>query len=238
MPARGWCVWTPPFSMQLLSSDLALHAQLIDARVNPGARTAKEQSELVIALAPHVEDFLGELFGIAKEVQALQARHNAVRAVLRFQAQVHSKAGHQRRHQGAGGGDRWPGLAPRTGGDFRGAAHRAELLRARFALARKRSGAVWSRSKSPRAMRRGPRFPKPGERSITAMSCSRWRISWTRCIWCRWKRCWRDGIAKLRLPEESWRDREGFPADRCRHGSERRARSGPLLHQVPQPGQG
>ncbi len=64
------------FLDQLLASDRGLHAQLLDARANPRTRTAKEQSELVIALAPHVEDFLGELFGITKEVQALQARHN------------------------------------------------------------------------------------------------------------------------------------------------------------------
>ncbi len=108
------------FLAQLLSSDLALHAQLLDARANPGARTAKEQSELVIALAPHVEDFLGELFGIAKEVAGTPGPAQRVRSVLRFQAQVHSKAGHQRRQQGAGGGDRRPGLAPRTGSAFSG----------------------------------------------------------------------------------------------------------------------
>jgi NADPH-dependent glutamate synthase beta subunit-like oxidoreductase/NAD(P)H-flavin reductase len=64
------------FLDQLLKADLGLHLQLIDARANPGGRTDKERSELIVALAPHVEDFLGELFGIAKEVQALQARHN------------------------------------------------------------------------------------------------------------------------------------------------------------------
>src|SRR5208337_2786696 len=64
------------FLNQLLTSDPGLHVQLLDARVNPGTKTAKEQSELVIALAPYVEDFLGELFGITKEIQALQARHN------------------------------------------------------------------------------------------------------------------------------------------------------------------
>ena len=72
------------FLDELLTSDPALHDQLLDARVNFGTRTAKEQSELVIALAPHVEDFLGELFGIAKEVEALQARHNALGPFFAF----------------------------------------------------------------------------------------------------------------------------------------------------------
>ncbi len=64
------------FLSQLLASDSGLHTQLLDARVNPELKTAKQQSELVIALAPHVEDYLGELFGITKELHALQARHN------------------------------------------------------------------------------------------------------------------------------------------------------------------
>jgi NADPH-dependent glutamate synthase beta subunit-like oxidoreductase/NAD(P)H-flavin reductase len=72
------------FLDQLLASDAGLHVQLVDARVNPGARTVKEQSELVIALAPHVEDFLGELFGIVKEVEELQARHNALGPFFAF----------------------------------------------------------------------------------------------------------------------------------------------------------
>jgi NADPH-dependent glutamate synthase beta subunit-like oxidoreductase/NAD(P)H-flavin reductase len=72
------------FLDQLLKSDLGLHAQLVDARANPRLRTDKERSELIIAVAPHVEDFLGELFGIAKEVQALQARHNEFAPFLAF----------------------------------------------------------------------------------------------------------------------------------------------------------
>ncbi|MBV9770470.1 MAG: FAD-dependent oxidoreductase, partial [Bryobacterales bacterium] len=72
------------FLNQLLVSDIGLHVQLVDARVNPGVRTPKEQSELMIALAPHVEDFLGELFGITTEVQALQAKHNALAPFFAF----------------------------------------------------------------------------------------------------------------------------------------------------------
>ena len=72
------------FLNQLLASDPGLHVQLLDARVNLGTRTAKEQSELVIALAPHVEDFVGELFGIGKEVEALEARHNALAPLFAF----------------------------------------------------------------------------------------------------------------------------------------------------------
>jgi NADPH-dependent glutamate synthase beta subunit-like oxidoreductase/NAD(P)H-flavin reductase len=72
------------FLDQLLASDLNLHVQLLDARVNPNGRTPKEQSELVIALAPHVEDFLGELFGISAEIKTLQSRHNALAPFFAF----------------------------------------------------------------------------------------------------------------------------------------------------------
>src|SRR5579872_5688890 len=64
------------FLAELAQTDADLHASLVRARANPGSLTPKEQSELIIALAPHVEDFLGQLFGITREIEALQARHN------------------------------------------------------------------------------------------------------------------------------------------------------------------
>jgi NADPH-dependent glutamate synthase beta subunit-like oxidoreductase/NAD(P)H-flavin reductase len=72
------------FLNQLSASNVDLHVRLLDARINSGNSGPKEQSELVIALAPHVEDFLGELFGITKEVEALQARHNALAPFFAF----------------------------------------------------------------------------------------------------------------------------------------------------------
>src|ERR1700722_20595750 len=71
------------FLDQLRATDPGVNAQLVHARAD-NARTHKEQSELIIALAPHVEDFLGELFGIANEVHALQARHNEFAPFLAF----------------------------------------------------------------------------------------------------------------------------------------------------------
>ena len=44
------------------------------ARANPPSGLA--ESELLIALAPHVEDFLAKLFGIEHEARALAERHN------------------------------------------------------------------------------------------------------------------------------------------------------------------
>ena len=45
---------------------------------NPPAFARKSGSELMVGLAPYVEDFIGRLFGIEAELQALQARHSAL----------------------------------------------------------------------------------------------------------------------------------------------------------------
>lgn len=58
------------------TADAGLRAQLEAARANPDALQAKQESELLIALAPHLEDFIGELFGIGGEIAALAARHH------------------------------------------------------------------------------------------------------------------------------------------------------------------
>ena len=57
-------------------SDAALREQLETARLAPADLASKAQSELLIALAPHLEDFLARLFSIETRVQALAARHH------------------------------------------------------------------------------------------------------------------------------------------------------------------
>src|SRR5262245_4372173 len=58
----------------LKDADGALHEKLVSSRENPPA--GKAESDLLVALAPHVEDFLPKLFGIEAEARALAARHN------------------------------------------------------------------------------------------------------------------------------------------------------------------
>ncbi|MEP6961855.1 MAG: pyridine nucleotide-disulfide oxidoreductase, partial [Acidobacteriota bacterium] len=64
------------FLRHLQASDVSLRGRLGEARANPAALDRKPASELVIQLAPHVEDFIGELFGIGHELAELQERHN------------------------------------------------------------------------------------------------------------------------------------------------------------------
>ena len=64
------------FLKQLAESSPALDQRLTDARRDPAALAAKATSELIIDLAPYVEDFVGELFGIHRELREAQARHH------------------------------------------------------------------------------------------------------------------------------------------------------------------
>ena len=61
------------FLGRLADSDAGLANRLLAARAAPPA--GKEESDLLIALGPHLEDFIGELFGIRAELDELRARH-------------------------------------------------------------------------------------------------------------------------------------------------------------------
>jgi NADPH-dependent glutamate synthase beta subunit-like oxidoreductase/NAD(P)H-flavin reductase len=60
----------------MVSGDVALHDRLMAGRAEPEALERKAESDLLVELAPHVEDFLGGLFGVEPEIRALQARHH------------------------------------------------------------------------------------------------------------------------------------------------------------------
>jgi NADPH-dependent glutamate synthase beta subunit-like oxidoreductase/NAD(P)H-flavin reductase len=64
------------FLEHLGEADRALRGRLEAARRGPDALAPKDESELLVALAPHLEDFLARLFGILPEAQALAARHH------------------------------------------------------------------------------------------------------------------------------------------------------------------
>ena len=63
------------FLDHLGAAESALRPQLEAARADPGL-DSKAESGLTIEIAPHLDDFLAELFGIQAEFRALAARHN------------------------------------------------------------------------------------------------------------------------------------------------------------------
>jgi NADPH-dependent glutamate synthase beta subunit-like oxidoreductase/NAD(P)H-flavin reductase len=64
------------FTDRLRQVDPALADRLAAGRAAPESLPIKQESELLIAIAPHLEDFLSELFGVRKEVSALAAKHH------------------------------------------------------------------------------------------------------------------------------------------------------------------
>src|SRR5215472_5867335 len=54
----------------------SLAPRLIAARENPTSLDAKAESALILEIAPELDDFLAELFGIQAEFQALAALHH------------------------------------------------------------------------------------------------------------------------------------------------------------------
>ncbi|MGE4255465.1 MAG: FAD-dependent oxidoreductase, partial [Xanthobacteraceae bacterium] len=62
----------------LEARDAELHRRLLAARAAPDTLVGKPESELLLALAPELEDFIGELFGVAPELAELRQRHGAL----------------------------------------------------------------------------------------------------------------------------------------------------------------
>ncbi|NBX02743.1 MAG: pyridine nucleotide-disulfide oxidoreductase [Alphaproteobacteria bacterium] len=64
------------FVSELKAADVELHNRFVTVRADKSALSDKDHSQLLIDVAPHVEDFIGKLFGIEKEVQELAASHH------------------------------------------------------------------------------------------------------------------------------------------------------------------
>jgi NADPH-dependent glutamate synthase beta subunit-like oxidoreductase/NAD(P)H-flavin reductase len=63
------------FLQRLQESDSELHARLLSVRSASVVLTRKEESELILALSPHLEEFISVLFGIQDELRALKEEY-------------------------------------------------------------------------------------------------------------------------------------------------------------------
>ncbi|HEV7392893.1 MAG TPA: hypothetical protein VGO08_14715, partial [Burkholderiales bacterium] len=70
------------FLARLKGCQSTLYEDLVLARQSAAVLAPKQESELLIALAPHVDDFIGWLFGIENEVTALTARHHELNPIF------------------------------------------------------------------------------------------------------------------------------------------------------------
>ena len=64
------------FVVHLREVDANLAVRIAAARENPDALSRKDEADLLIALGPHVEDFLARMFGVEPEVRALEEMHH------------------------------------------------------------------------------------------------------------------------------------------------------------------
>ncbi|HEX4780702.1 MAG TPA: pyridine nucleotide-disulfide oxidoreductase, partial [Usitatibacter sp.] len=71
------------FTRALATADGPLAESFAAARANPAALATKEEAELLIAVAPHVDRFVAELFDIEGEWEALVAGHHRLAPLFR-----------------------------------------------------------------------------------------------------------------------------------------------------------
>ncbi|MBM3571082.1 MAG: pyridine nucleotide-disulfide oxidoreductase [Alphaproteobacteria bacterium] len=64
------------FLDHIKAGDVALYNWLMAARAAPDGLAEKDESALILALAPLLDDFIGALFGVSAELNALRARHH------------------------------------------------------------------------------------------------------------------------------------------------------------------
>ena len=207
------------------------------ARAAPEQVAGKPESDLIVELAPVLEEFIAELFGIAHEVRALRSRHDALAPLYSVK-----RLFVQRRAAKKFGPDQAAGfdgpalrreLEPLLGG---------ELTELRFA---ERVDA-WMKAEAEQCRLARPRRPlrRLGDAHAAGPGAAQGR------------RPVQAAAQGRPAPSRSGRDRSGgrrdhaqaaaraspcarrLRADRSRHRSHRCARSCQLLHLVPQPGQG
>jgi len=193
------------FLDRLALEDASLYARLLAARARPDALAKKDEGELIVALGPHLDGFVAELFGIEAEAGAIARRTAALDPVhackrLFVQRQAVKK---------------YPdpsGFAP--------AALRAEL-ESRMGVALTERGfadavAGWEAAKDAAALDLAMRYAawatltEEGKAAHPGNTLFRvpHRIDAQRLV--PVETIERDGVTMLRLPERAWRPREGF----------------------------
>ena len=225
------------FVARLAEADVTLHDRLVTARATPDALAAKDESELLIALAPHLEDVVAELFGIGADMRALQARHDALAPLYTVKRLFVQRRAAKK--YGAAAAAAFDGDALRRaleeilGGPFdemRFAAFVAPALRER-GRARRGSGSRGPLCRLGDPHGRRP-APPPRRRAVQGPRQDRPDAA----------RSGRDRGGRRRHHVQAAGPSPALPRrlrpHRLRHRSDRRARSGQLLHLVPQPGQG
>ena len=219
------------FLEALEDRDTGLHHRLLAARAAPDSLTSRDESDLVVALGPHLDEFVAELFGIQSDTAELMQQTlelDPIHACKRLFVQRQAVKKY-----------------PDPSG-FDGPALRAALEARIGAPLTDKSFAtqVAASENDPAAVDEALRYAawatltpegQAYHRGGTLFHVPR-RIDPQHLV--PVETIERDGVTMLRLPKHDWRHREGFAL--TDHGMNTQQALGPgeLLHLVPHPGEG
>jgi NADPH-dependent glutamate synthase beta subunit-like oxidoreductase/NAD(P)H-flavin reductase len=193
------------FLDHLAVEDAPLRARLLAARAAPDGLTAKDESELVVALGPHLDGFVAALFGIGAELAAVARDTHAldpIHACKRLFVQRQAVKQHPD-PSGFDGAALRAALEARFGEDLTEAAFAAHV-------------AAWEKSGEAEALDLALRYAawatltEAGRAAHPGNTLFRvpHRLDYHHLV--PVETIERDGVTMLRLPERHWRPREGF----------------------------
>jgi NADPH-dependent glutamate synthase beta subunit-like oxidoreductase/NAD(P)H-flavin reductase len=193
------------FLDRLACDDAALHGRLLTARAAPDALGGPDESELLVALAPHLDAFVAALFGIEAETLALARETHALDPIHACKRLFVQRQAVKKYSDPAA---------------FDGAALRAELER-RFGGALSEPVfadhvAAWEQAGDTEALDVAMRYAawatltEAGHAAHPGNTLFRvpHRLDYEHLV--PVETIVRDGVTMLRLPEHHWRRREGF----------------------------
>jgi NADPH-dependent glutamate synthase beta subunit-like oxidoreductase/NAD(P)H-flavin reductase len=193
------------FLQRLLEVDPVLRLRLLEARAAPDAVSEKDESALIIDLGPHLDAFLGELFGIEAELAAVLAETLALDPVHACKRLFVQRQAVRRYPDPA----LFDGPELRRELEVRFGAPLTEKVFAAFVLEWEKAGdtealdlalryASWATlTPAGRSFHRGDTMFRVPHRIDPAHLVPVETIV-------------RDGVTMLRLPEHDWRHRDGF----------------------------
>ncbi|MBV8166158.1 MAG: FAD-dependent oxidoreductase, partial [Alphaproteobacteria bacterium] len=203
------------FVAHLKDANVEVHNRLMAARTAPDALAGKDESQLIIDTAPHLDDFIGTLFGVTQEIAALRARHDALAPLYTvkrlFVQRRAAKAHKEAEAAGFDGAALAAELEKRFGEPFTGEKDGGELVFARhveawsqdeaahaddLALATKYAAWALHAPAGKQKHRAGILFKAPHKLDMEHLVPVETALH--------------DGVTRMALAPSHWRHREGF----------------------------
>ncbi len=193
------------FLDRLAAEDVGLHARLLTARATPDALAAKDESDLVVALGPHLDRFVATLFGIEAETLAV-ARETATLDPIHACKRLFVQRQAVKKYPDP---SRFDGAALRAALEARLGAPLTELGFATHV-------AAWEKAAYAEALDIALRYASWATLTEAGRAAHRGgtlfgvphRLDYNHLV--PVETIERDGVTMLRLPEHDWRHRDGF----------------------------